>query len=102
MAPPQSPPPTGGLLERIDLRGRSHSIEDLRQLLPAPEMAEDEAATAAVRAILEEVRSGGDTALRAATERFDGVHIDGIRVPEDEVKAALGEISPDLRHALET
>ena len=96
------PPPdesVSRLLTRIDLRGVK---EPLAGLLPAPEIVDDEAAAAAVRSILAEVRENGDAGLRAATERFDRVHIDDIRVPPDEVKAALDLVAPELRAALET
>ena len=87
-----------GLLTRIDLRGVTG---DLRDHLPAPAIVDDEAATAAVKGILADVRSRGDQALRELTERFDRVRIDDIRVPDDQVKAALDAIDPRLRDALE-
>lgn len=97
MAPPdESAQP---LLSRIDLRGVTGPLSEK---LPAPEIVDDEQAAAAVRAILAEIRRDGDTGLRAATERFDRVRIDDIRVPQEEVKAALDVIQTDLRRALET
>ncbi len=58
---------------------------------------------AAVRAILTEVREGGDEALSALTDRFDGVQIDPgqFRVPTEEIAAALRAIPADLREAFE-
>lgn len=97
MAPPDESAPA--LLTRIDLRGVTGP---LAERLPAPEIVDDGDAAAAVRAILAEVRAGGDDALRAATERFDRVRIDDIRVPDDEIKAALHRIPAELRTALET
>jgi histidinol dehydrogenase len=85
------------LLTRIDLRGASG---DLRRLLPAPELAGD-GPTETVRGILRAVKAGGDEALRDLTLRFDHVHVAGLRVADDEVKAALEQIPPALRHALE-
>jgi histidinol dehydrogenase len=55
----------------------------------------------AVRDLLAQVKSGGDRAVRALTERFDGVVIDDLRVPGAEIKAALATIPTPLRHALE-
>lgn len=108
MAPPAEPTseptpgptqaPTAGLLTTIDLRGHSG---DLRAALPAPEIVDDGAAAAAVRAILADVRARGDAALRDTTERFDRVRIDDIRVAPEEVKAALGQIPAALRQAFE-
>lgn len=88
-----------GTLEKLDLRGVTGP---LRGRLPAPRVVDDEAAAAGVRAILDQVRAGGDSALREATERFDHVRTDQIAVAPEEVRAALEEIPAALRHALET
>jgi len=85
------------MLERLDLRGVRG---DLAGVLPRPQVAGDEP-VAAVRAIIDEVRAGGDAALRACTERFDGVALDDLRVPADECEAALAAIPSGLRAALE-
>jgi histidinol dehydrogenase len=85
------------LLTTIDLRG---ATGDLRDLLPAPELA-GEGPTEAVRDILRAVRAGGDRALRELTLRFDHVEITDLRVPDAEIKAALDQIPATLRAALE-
>jgi histidinol dehydrogenase len=85
------------LLTRLDLRG---ATGDLRGLLPAPDVA-DEEPTNAVRAILDRVKFDGDDAIRDLTWKFDGVAIDELRVAADELTAALKKIPPDLRTALE-
>jgi histidinol dehydrogenase len=54
-----------------------------------------------VRAILADVRSGGDAAVRDLTERFAGVAIDDLRVPPAELAAALAGLDAPLREALE-
>lgn len=51
--------------------------------------------------MLREVRAHGDAALRKFAERFDGVRLDDLRVPDAEVAAALDQIPADLREALE-
>jgi histidinol dehydrogenase len=85
------------LLTRLDLRG---ATGDVRRLLPAPS-ADDDRATDAVRAILDQVKRNGDQAVRELTRRFDHAALDDLRVPEDQVKAALDAIPTDLRDALE-
>ena len=95
---PMSPQPGPPALARLDLRG---ATGDLRRLLPAPEIVDDEAAAGSVREILAQVRSGGDDALRTLTERFDKVRIDDLRVPQEQLKSALDEIPGALREALE-
>lgn len=55
----------------------------------------------AVRAIIEDVRSRGDAALRALARRFDGVELTGLEVSRDECRRALAELDPAVRTALE-
>lgn len=85
------------VLSRLDLRG----VTDVAAVLPRPSVAGDEGVVEAVRAILTEVRTGGDDAIRALTARFDGASIDELLVPASECKRALDAIPSDLRVALE-
>lgn len=85
------------MLRRLDLRGTGTG--DLRRRLPRP-AAQTEPPIDEVRAVLAEVRDHGDAALRVFAERFDGVRLDDLRVPDDEVAAALDRIPADLRDAL--
>jgi histidinol dehydrogenase len=85
------------MLERLDLRG---VIGDVRARLPRPAAAKDQP-VAAVQAVLAGVKDRGDEAVREFTKKFDGVDIDDLQVPPGDVEAALGNISPLLREALE-
>jgi len=86
------------VLRRLDLRGAGL---DLRDRLPRPSPVGD-GPIAAVQAILADVRARGDEAVRECTERFDGVHLDDLRVAPGELHAALERIPDDLRAALHT
>ena len=85
------------MLTRLDLRGEGG---DLTGRLPRPSQAGD-APLEAVRGILAEVRSRGDAAVRELTEQFDKVAIDDLRVPAEDVAAALDALPAPLREALE-
>jgi histidinol dehydrogenase len=85
------------ILQRLDLRGVTG---DLRGRLPRP-ASQVEPPVEEVRAILADVRARGDVALRELTARFDGAVVDELRVPRDEVAAAIDAIDPALRAALE-
>ena len=54
----------------------------------------------AVAALIQEVRVGGDAALRALTERFDGVEIAALAVTAAEFANAQAQVSPVLREAI--
>jgi histidinol dehydrogenase len=86
------------VLTRLDLRGVAPG--ELAGRLPRPNAAGAEP-VAAVREILAEVRDGGDAAVLALTERFDGCRPAALSVPRSEWDAALGRLDPALRAALE-
>src|SRR5438270_11543363 len=85
------------MLTRLDLRGVTG---DLRSQLPRPAAAADPP-VAEVQAIIAAVPAGGHAALRRLSERFDGVAVDELRVPQVEIDSALAAIPPLLREALE-
>jgi histidinol dehydrogenase len=86
------------MLRRLDLRGETG---DLRDRIPRPEAA-TEPPVAAVKAILDDVRTRGDDALRDLTEKFDGVRPpDPLRIPQSALDAAVAGLPPLLREALE-
>lgn len=91
------------VLSRIDLRGAALSDLDargLRATLPRAEF-DVEAALDAVRPICEHVEHGGEQALLELGEKFDGVRPPSLRVPQDVLDAALAELDPQVRAALE-
>jgi histidinol dehydrogenase len=87
-------------LRRLDLRGFSGDRRALSGRLPGP-VDEQDRSSDAVAAIIAEVRAGGDDALRACTSRFDHVDLDELRVPDDELRAALTRIPSTLQEALD-
>ncbi len=86
------------VLTRLDLRGVRPPYEEA---LPRPADAGADVHDA-VAAIIAQVRRDGDRALYELTERFDGVTLGGLRVPDDEVRAALDRVPPALADALRT
>jgi histidinol dehydrogenase len=83
------------MLARIDLRGAA----DVRAALARPPAANDDVADV-VAAILTDVQTGGDAALRALNVRFNGWSGD-IEIAADECSEALERLDPELRAALE-
>lgn len=54
-----------------------------------------------VAPILEAVRTGGDAALKDFTRRFDGVDLPGLQVEEAAFEAARGQVSDELKAAID-
>jgi histidinol dehydrogenase len=54
-----------------------------------------------VREVLAQVKVGGDAAVAELTQRFDRVTPASLRVPPEDVRAALEAVPPALRRALE-
>ncbi|MDN5950695.1 MAG: histidinol dehydrogenase [Loigolactobacillus coryniformis] len=55
---------------------------------------------ASVAAILADVQANGDTALRQYSEKFDGVTLTDLQVPQAEIDAAYNNSTPELLAAL--
>ena len=61
----------------------------------------EENVSAAVDAVLAEVRQRGDAALKEYTRRFDGVELEDLRVTEEEIESAWASLDPDFIRTLE-
>ncbi len=85
------------MLSRLDLRGRTGPLDSL---LPRPRRPAD-GPVEEVRAIIEQVRTGGDRALIELTRRFDGVELESLTVSPDAVAASLERVTEPVREALE-
>lgn len=86
------------MLRTIDLRGTRPTTAGLLALVPRA-ATDVSAALDAARSIIDEVREHGETALLDQAERFDGVRPAGVRVPADELAAALEGLAPEIRAA---
>jgi histidinol dehydrogenase len=77
----------------ISVAADAHSI---RALTPPPRAVEDE-----VKAIIAEVRAGGEAAVRKLTERFDHAELAGdLVVPPADVELAVGTLEPAVLDGL--
>src|SRR5262245_49312725 len=91
-----------GVLARVDVRG-ARDARALGAALPRPAAGGgEEALVESVRSILASVRERGDAAVREYAQRFDGVQLDELAVPDEHRKRALDAIAADVRDALET
>lgn len=61
-------------------------------LLVRPALQSDANLRSEVQAILDQVRNGGDTAIRTFTRQFDGAELDSLRVSDSEIAAAFGAV----------
>ena len=75
----------------------SDAYRDLVNRCPAG----DATVSDAVALILDQVRSGGDLAIRTLTERFDGVRVGTSRVLPAEWQVALDSLAKPVRAAME-
>ena len=92
-------PDPAPFLAVTDLRSRILSTAELTAALPRAEL-DVEAATAAVRPVVDDVAARGAAAVLDASERFDGVRPEHLRVPQAELQRALDELDPEIRAAL--
>ena len=89
------------MLNRTDLRGshRTESPKDLRGLLPRAQL-DVSVAVERIRPVVEGVHQHGFAAIVEATERFDGVKLERLRVPAEAISAAAESLDADVRAAL--
>ncbi|TDB76063.1 histidinol dehydrogenase [Micromonospora sp. KC723] len=84
------------MLNRIDLRG---GARDPRRLLPRAQL-DVSVAVERIRPVVEAVREHGYRAIREASERFDGISPEVLRVPAEVIAEAEGTLDPQVRAAL--
>jgi histidinol dehydrogenase len=79
--------------------GPDATAAGIRALTPQPRDVEPE-----VRAIIEEVRQGGDAAVRRLTARFDRAEVvpEALLVPLHEIEAAASTLEPSVLRGLRT
>ena len=87
-------------MSRIDLRGASLSVAQLRSTLPRGGV-DVESVLPKVRPIIDAVAQRGAEAALDYGESFDGVRPDTVRVPSAVLRRALDELDPEVRAALE-
>ena len=88
------------MLTRIDLRDQDLSARELAEALPRARL---DVATALDRVapVIQDVRERGAAAVRDASERFDAVRPEHLRVPAQALRAALAGLDPAVREGLE-
>ncbi len=70
------------------------------ELLRRPNADHQTSVGAAVRGIVEEVRQGGDAALLALTERFDGIRLEALEASDAEFEEAERVVPAEVRAAM--
>ena len=83
------------------LRDRGQAAERLAAIAERTSGGRLTEEMARVDAILEQVRSHGDQALLALTEKFDGVRPDPLRIPPERLAEAWASCPAPLQQALE-
>ena len=91
---------TSFAMSRIDLRGRTMTAAQLRAALPRGGVDVD-SVVPTVRPIVDDVIARGAIAALEYGEKFDGVRSPAVRVPADDLAAALAALDPEVRAALE-
>ncbi len=92
--------PVTPLMARIDLRGSELTAARLRAALPRGG-ADVESVSAQVRPIVQAVAERGAEAALEYGASFDGVRPPAVRVPDATLDAALADLQPDVREALQ-
>jgi histidinol dehydrogenase len=96
-----APAPAAVDFRTVDLRGRNLTLAALRAAVPRAKGQTVADAEEKVLGIISAVRQRGFAALAELAERFDGVTQDHPLVPGEAIDAALDQLDPAVRAALE-
>jgi len=88
------------VIQTIDLRGETLTPQRLQSAVPRAKVDVAEAAEAAGE-LVADVRERGIVALVEQARRFDGADPEHLRVPAAQIEAAVAELDPAVREALE-
>lgn len=88
------------MLRRVDLRGKQLTKDQYQRELPRATL-DVAAAMVAIEPILDRVKNGTEEDLISLGEQFDGIRPPSIRVPQAALDAALAQLAPEIRTALE-
>ena len=78
----------------------SCTAEQQRQLLMRPAISASESITRTVNDILDNVKARGDEALREYSAKFDKTTVTALKVSAEEIAAASGRLSDELKQAM--
>ena len=88
------------MIRTVDLRGKSLDRAGYQGELPRAKLDVAQAMTL-IEPILRRVQNGTEADLIALAQEFDGVTPPSIRVPQLALDAALAQLDPSIRKALE-
>lgn len=88
------------MIRTVDFRGRSLTKAQYRDELPRAAL-DVTAAMNLITPILHRVAKGDESVLLDLAQEFDGIRPPSIRVPRERIEAALAELDPQIRTALE-
>ena len=89
-------------MSRVRFRGSLAALpDDARRALLERSFSLDAALTPAVQALMAQVRSEGDVALRRFAAKYDGATLDALEVSRALCVRALQDLAPALRRGLE-
>jgi len=88
------------MMHTIDLRDRLSTRAELAQLVPRA-VTDVAAATAVAAGLIDDVRERGELALLDQAERLDGVRPERVRIDAEQISAAVRDLDPAVRSALE-
>jgi len=74
--------------------------KEWKQILQRP-YADNTTVLQSVQAILDDVKTGGDDAVKALTKKFTGVTLDNFQVAADEISAAANSLPEELKKAIQ-
>ncbi|WP_276903032.1 histidinol dehydrogenase [Frischella perrara] len=80
---------------------QQYNQDEQQMLLTRPAVNQSQSISIAVSSILQQVKQGGDSALKTLSKKFDNIDLDNVQMSSEEISDAANRIKPELKQAMQ-
>ena len=80
---------------------QQYNQDEQQMLLTRPAVNQSQSISIAVSSILQQVKQGGDSALKTLSKKFDNIDLDNVQMCSEEISDATNRIKPELKQAMQ-
>lgn len=80
---------------------QQYNQDEQQMLLTRPAVNQSQSISIAVSSILQQVKQGGDSALKSLSKKFDNIDLDNVQMSSEEISDAANRIKPELKQAMQ-
>lgn len=80
---------------------QQYNQDEQQMLLTRPAVNQSQSISIAVSSILQQVKQGGDSALKTLSKKFDNIDLHNVQMSSEEISDAANRIKPELKQAMQ-